>query len=86
MSILDNFETWKDFLGDKLHEAEGQGLNHGAIAELATEIGDYLAKNVDAKNSQEAVLRDLWSVANDQEKHAIANLMVKMVQNEGTNH
>jgi hypothetical protein len=85
MSILDNFESWKDFLGDKMHNAENQGLSQSAISNLAFEVGDYLATKVDAKNDQEAILRDLWNVASNEEKHAIANMMVKLVQNEGNN-
>ena len=35
----------------------------GAINNLAFEIGDYLASQVEPKNEQERVLADLWSVA-----------------------
>lgn len=84
MSVLDNFDSWKDFLGDRLHQAEGQGMNQRAVSDLAYDIGNYLATSVDAKNDQEAVLRDLWNVADEKEQHAIANMMVKLVQNEGT--
>ncbi|MBO8155168.1 MAG: DUF3243 domain-containing protein [Bacillaceae bacterium] len=84
MSVLDNFETWKDFLGDRLNQAENQGLSNEALSDLAFEIGDYLAKQVDAQNPEEAVLRDLWEVANNNERHAIANMMIKLVQNENT--
>jgi hypothetical protein len=85
MSILDNFESWKDFLGEKMQNAENQGLTQSAISNLAYEVGDYLASKVEPRNEQEAILRDLWNVASDQEKHAIANLMVKLVKNNGTN-
>lgn len=84
MSVLENWDQWKSFLGDRLNQAETQGLNEGAINNLAFEIGDYLAKQVDPKNEQERVLADLWSVASDQEKHAIASVMVKLVENNGT--
>ncbi|GGC97477.1 MULTISPECIES: DUF3243 domain-containing protein [Pontibacillus] len=84
MSVLDNWGSWKDFLGDRLHQAEGDGLDDRAVSELAYEVGDYLANQVDAKNDQEAVLRDLWSVASKEEQHAIANMMVKLVHNNGT--
>ena len=84
MSVLDNFESWKDFLGDRLHQAQGQGMSQQAISDLAYEIGGYLANQVEAENDQEAVLRELWNAANDQERHALANTMVKLVQNEGT--
>jgi hypothetical protein len=84
MSVLDNWNQWKDFLGDRLHQAEGQGMNNEVVGDLAYQIGDYLAKNVDPKNEQERVLTDLWSVASPDEQHAIANMMVKLVQNNGT--
>ncbi len=84
MSVLENWDQWKNFLGDRLHQGESQGLDNGAINNIAFEIGDYLAQQVDPKNEQERVLADLWSVASDQEKHAIASVMVKLVENNGS--
>ncbi|MDQ0159030.1 DUF3243 domain-containing protein [Alkalibacillus salilacus] len=84
MSVLDNFEQWKDFLGDRLHQAQDQGVNQETINEMAYQVGEHLATKVDAKNNEEAMLRDLWNVASDEERHTIANMMVKVVQNEGT--
>jgi hypothetical protein len=84
MSILENWQQWKDFLGDRLNQAETQGVEKNSINELAYQVGDYLAKQVDPKNEQERVLADLWSVASQEEQHAIANMMVKLVQNNGS--
>ncbi|MFS0782230.1 DUF3243 domain-containing protein [Bacillus sp. 1P06AnD] len=80
MSILDNWDQWKSFLGERLQTAESDGLSQGVISDMAFEIGDYLANQVTPKNDQEKVLADLWSVASDEEKHAIANVMVKLVE------
>ncbi|MFC5712085.1 DUF3243 domain-containing protein [Thalassorhabdus alkalitolerans] len=84
MSVLDNWEQWKDFLGDRLHQGQGEGMNNETISEVAYEVGEYLANQVEPKNEQERVLAQMWKVANEQEQHAIANMMVKLVQNEGT--
>ncbi|AMM92525.1 DUF3243 domain-containing protein [Peribacillus simplex] len=84
MSVLDNWDQWKNFLGDRLNQGEQQGLSDGAVTDLAFEIGDYLAKQVEPQNEQQRVLADLWSVASDQEKHAMASVMVKLVENNGT--
>ncbi|KAB8138798.1 DUF3243 domain-containing protein [Gracilibacillus oryzae] len=84
MSVIDNFESWKDFLGDRLHEAQGNGISNRAISELAYDIGNYLSTEVQAKNDQERILRDLWNAADDKEQRAIASIMVKLVQNEGS--
>lgn len=84
MSILENWQQWKDFLGDRLNQAEQQGVNKETINDLAYQVGDYLAKQVDPKNEQERVLADLWSVASPEEQQAIASIMVKLVENNGT--
>ncbi|CAH0211556.1 hypothetical protein SRABI96_02178 [Peribacillus sp. Bi96] len=84
MSVLDNWDQWKNFLGDRLNQGEQQGLSGGAVTNLAFEIGDYLAKQVEPQNDQEKVLADLWSVASDDEKHAMASVMVKLVENNGS--
>lgn len=80
MSVLDNWQQWQEFLGDKLHNAQNDGMSEGAINKFAVQIGDYLAENVDPKNEQERVLSDMWSVASPQEQQAIANVMVKLVK------
>lgn len=84
MSVLDNWGDWKGFLANRLNQAEGKGVGHDTIANFATEIGGYLADKVDPKNEQERMLSDLWSVADKDEQHAIANMMVKLVQENGT--
>lgn len=80
MSVLENFETWKDFLSNRLHQAEEQGMSEDTISSVAYEVGDYLANSVEVKNDEAAVLRELWNVASEEEQQAIANTMVKLVQ------
>lgn len=86
MSILDNFDSWKGFLANRLEQAKSGGMSQDTISNIAYEIGDYLAKNVDVKNDESAVLRELWNAASEEEQHAIANSMIKLVQNEGQSH
>lgn len=49
---------------------------------MAFRVGDYLANEVEARNDQEKLLSELWKVADEQEQHTIANLMVKFVQHK----
>ncbi len=84
MSVLDNWQEWKGFLGNRLDHAQKEGMTTEVISDLAYQIGGYLATEVEAKNEQEKVLADLWSVATPEEQHAIANMMVKLVTNDGT--
>lgn len=84
MSVLDNWKQWEDFLADRLHHAQNEGMSDGAINNLAFQIGDYLSNQVEPKNEQERILADLWSVADKEEQQAIANIMVKLIQNNGS--
>lgn len=79
MSVLDNFDQWKSFLGERLDQADGKGINDTTVSEMAYRIGDYLANEVEAHNEEEQLLAELWKVADEQEQHTIANLMVKLV-------
>ncbi len=83
MSVLDNFDQWKSFLGERLGQANEKGLNDGqSVSEMAYRIGDYLANEVEARNEEEQLLAELWKVADEGEQHTIANLMVKLVQSK----
>lgn len=80
MSVLDNFDSWKGFLKDRLQQAEDNGVNHSTLTNLAAEVGDYLAASVDAKTPEEEVLKELWRNASEEEQQAIASAMIKLVQ------
>ncbi|WP_096435346.1 DUF3243 domain-containing protein [Alteribacter populi] len=80
MSVIDNWDQWKHFLGDRLDQGKQEGMNNQVVSEVAYQVGEYLAEQVEPKNEQEAVLADMWHVASEEEQHAIANMMVKLVQ------
>ncbi|CAM3079310.1 DUF3243 domain-containing protein [Sporolactobacillus spathodeae] len=82
MSVLENWERWKSFLGDKVVQAENLGIDEQTITGFAKKIGDYLSKNVDPKTDQERVLSDLWHVANDTERQVLARLMLQLVTSD----
>lgn len=84
MSVLNNFEGWKDFLGNRLNQAQEKGMEEETADSLATEIGDYLAEHVDPKNDQQRLLSDLWHAADENQKQALAGTMVNLVKNENS--
>lgn len=84
MGILENWHQWTSFLGNQVEEAKEQGMNNKTIEKIAVHIGEYLANNVDPKNEQERVVKDLWSVASNEEKQALASCVVKLVSDKPT--
>lgn len=79
-TVLESFQKWKTFLGDRVEQAERAGMSDDSIAKLAVQIGEYLSDKVDPENKEERVLKELWAVADQNEKHAIAKCMVKLAK------
>jgi len=81
MSVLSNFDGWKGFLGNRLQNAQQNGMEDGAINNIATEVGNYLAANVEPKNDEQRLLAELWNAADENQKQALAGTMVNLVKN-----
>lgn len=79
MSVDNVFDKWKDFLGDKVNQAERAGMSDEMVNKVAYHIGDFLSDKVEPKNSEQQVLKDLWDAGTEDEQRALARLMVKMV-------
>ncbi|ANY69609.1 hypothetical protein BBD42_26335 [Paenibacillus sp. BIHB 4019] len=79
-TVLTNFDTWKQFLADKVQHAKQIGMNDEAITSLAFEIGSFLDEKVDPKNEEQRVLKELWDAGDDSERKVLACLMIKLVQ------
>jgi hypothetical protein len=79
MSVLNNFQEWKNFLSNRVNQAERMGMDPETISDLAYQLGDYLAKDINPQNPEERLLKDLWGVADEEEQRVMAGLMVKLV-------
>ncbi|SMO55599.1 DUF3243 domain-containing protein [Melghirimyces algeriensis] len=79
MSVLSNFGDWKNFLNERVEQAQSLGMDKDTITDVAYQIGDYLAKEIDPKNEQERLLKELWDAADEEEQRTMASLMVKLV-------
>ncbi|MFC5648957.1 DUF3243 domain-containing protein [Paenibacillus solisilvae] len=79
-TVLTNFDTWKEFLSDRVEQAKSIGLSEDSIGKLAFEIGSFLDEKIDPKNEQQRALKELWDVGDEEERKTIARLMVKLVQ------
>lgn len=78
MTVLENFSNWKEFLGEHVDKAQAMGFNDEQIASVATKMGEFLANKVDPKTGEERLLKEMWDTGNEQDRHTIAKLMVKI--------
>jgi hypothetical protein len=79
-TVLNNFDTWKKFLGNRVAAAKNMGMGEDEIAKLAYEIGQFLEQKIDPENREERVLKELWDAGNDAERQTMASLMVKVAE------
>ncbi|PWW06462.1 uncharacterized protein DUF3243 [Paenibacillus cellulosilyticus] len=79
-TVLSNFDSWKQFLADRLEQGKKLGLTDDTIANLAFEIGSFLDERVDPKNEEQRVLKEIWDAGDEDERKTLARLMCKLVQ------
>lgn len=85
MQVHESFEQWKEFLSNSVQAARAAGASQADVKQVATQIGDVLAANVDPANREQRLLKELWSVGNQQEREALAGMITRMVS-DGHRH
>ena len=78
-TVLKSFDKWKQFLGERVSQAEMVGMSEETITKLAMQIGEFLQDKISPENPEERVLKELWDIGNEQERKTMASLMVKLV-------
>lgn len=77
--ILESFEQWKDFLSKQVNQAENAGASQNSIINAAARIGNFLSDKVDPKNREQRLLKELWDKGSQDERHALAGMVTKLV-------
>ena len=80
--VLSEWENWKKFLGQAVEFADELGVGRERILSLAQQAGDLLAENINPGNPEQKTVKELWSVADEGERHTLASLMIRLVSNK----
>ncbi len=83
MPFTDSFDQFKDSLGHKLNLAHHAGASRGTILNAAKDFSEWLAAKVDPGNPEQRLLKELWLVADENEKNALVNMLVKFMDKQG---
>ena len=78
--ILQNFSTFKSYLGDKVAMGERLGLGEEQLAKTAEKVAGYLANNEQPRNREENLLQELWRSGDKDQQHALSHMLVNMVK------
>jgi hypothetical protein len=78
MSPMENWDKWKETLGKAVDLGETVGMSDKTINKIAERVGTFLSNNVDPRNDEERLLRELWDAADKNDKEVLAKLIVKI--------
>mgnify|MGYP001158987974 CR=1 FL=1 len=81
MNYTDTFQNFKQELSERLQLAQQVGLSDKEIREKASQLGDWLSQNVEPQSPEQRLLKELWTVSNENEQQTLANALVKLVRN-----
>lgn len=59
--------------------ADELGISRDKINNLAYQVGDLLAQSVPPANPEQQAIKELWQVADQNERQVLARLMTKVV-------
>ncbi|MDF2700605.1 MAG: hypothetical protein K0Q49_2164 [Haloplasmataceae bacterium] len=80
VKTIENFDKWTEALHKAVHISKKMGMKEDTITDIAKKVGDFLADNVDPENPKQRILKELWEVGNDEERHILAHLVVKLIE------
>jgi hypothetical protein len=76
---IQTFDQWVDRLSGVLGRGKQIGMNREQITSSAKILGNYLAEHVDPDAPENRVIKSLWAQGTDEERRALASMMVKLV-------
>ncbi|MDW5562641.1 MAG: DUF3243 family protein [Methanomassiliicoccus sp.] len=79
MTYTQDWDTWKATLKEAILAGKSLGLSDGEIKDIATRFADFLADRVCAETTEEALVKDMWDVADVDERKAIVSIFFKML-------
>lgn len=80
MNNSNEWDNWKETLGKAVALGEDIGLSDNSINNIAERVGGFIANHVEPKNNEDRLLKELWDVGNQHDKHVLAKLVIKMTK------
>ncbi len=78
MTSINDWGDWKKTLGRAVDLGETAGLSEKSITNVAEKIGTFLANNIDPRNDEERLLKEMWDAADVRDRDVLAKLIVKI--------
>ncbi|MDW5564020.1 MAG: DUF3243 family protein [Methanomassiliicoccus sp.] len=80
LDFTKDWTTWRETLQDAIAAARGLGISDDEIKDMALRLGDFLAEKVCPATKEEELIKDMWAVAEPEERKVIANVIFRMLE------
>lgn len=78
---INNFDQWLHTLSSAMDHARAMGMSENEINKSATQLGNFLATNIEPDIPENRLLKNLWTEGDEKERQALASMLVKMLKN-----
>lgn len=78
--VTQSFQQFQQKLAQKLEVAHKMGLSDDHIDHSVKKIADWMAEEVAPQSPEQAMLKEMWQSANNQERQAMASVLHKVVE------
>jgi len=78
MIKIDDWDAWKNILGKAVNLGETVGMSENTINKVAERVGTFLSNNIEPRNNEERLLKELWDVGDDVDRQTLAKLATKI--------
>lgn len=80
LDFVRDWSQWRSTLKEAIHQGREAGLSDSMMQSLSVKVGDFLATRVCPETKEEELLREMWDVADIDERKILAQLIFKMVE------
>jgi hypothetical protein len=81
--FMKDWDQWKKTVGEAIKNARKVGLPDQLIILASVKVGDFLTKRVCAESKEEALIKELWDVADSGERKVLGKLLFKIMDKAG---
>jgi len=77
LDFTKDWTTWRETLRDGIATARGMGIPDEDIKDMAVRLGDFLAEKVCPATKEEALIKEIWTAAEPDERRVLANVIFR---------
>jgi len=77
--FIRDWDQWKKIVGEAIKTARKIGMPDKLIEISSIKAGEFLTQRLCVESKEEALIKDLWSVATPQERKTLGKLLFKIM-------